>query len=524
MMKNNSLVTIRTHISYYESCFYFLVWSCAIIYSVYQFYLANNYFNDYYDAYGDFDSGWIWVGKKRDISDQEWLVWLTLVNRLIPYIFIHHFISQIIKILCYWYILSSIIFLYHYLGTLSMLCAVLQPSFLHILTHICSKNTAWIIHILYLFVIHILKIPNGTFQSWLGITDEKHYILTLLMCWIHLRSISHNMDSIDDQFSNSNNFIQKLAYCLYLPTLFLGPLILYHEFVESVCMSNYIIYHKESRNSIIDFIFQINHPHEYWNYQRLLTFILNLVRYMFWLYVTELLLHFIYINAIQYHSQVVQNLNSWALYGLGYCMGQFFLNKYVVIYGTCSSLCYLDNIKAPSQPKCIARIHLYSDMWKHFDRGLYKFLIRYIYVPIQKSQKYRYFGKLFASFSCFTFVFIWHGIQMNIFIWTLLNFIGIVIEDIGVSIGKSKQYHKIQNMYLSSRNTKRLHCMLASPLLAISAISNFYFLGGREIGNIFTENILYGSWKSLSILLFFLYCCCHVSVDVKSWELRHIRR
>ncbi|XP_071637789.1 protein-cysteine N-palmitoyltransferase Rasp isoform X4 [Temnothorax longispinosus] len=465
-------------------------------------------FDDYYDAYGDFDSGWIWVGKKRDISDQEWLVWLTLVNRLIPYIFIHHFISQIIKvhsnnmILCYWYIVSSIIFLYHYLGTLSMLCAILQPSFLHILTHICSKNTAWTIHILYLFVIHILKTPNGTFQSWLGITDEKHYILTLLMCWIHLRSISHNMDSIDDQFSNSNNFIQKLAYCLYLPTLFLGPLILYHEFVES-----------------------INQPHEYWNYQRLLTFILNLVRYMFWLYVTELLLHFIYTNAIQYHSQVVQNLNSWALYGLGYCMGQFFFNKYVVIYGTCSSLCYLDNIKAPSQPKCIARIHLYSDMWKHFDRGLYKFLIRYIYVPIQKSQKYRYFGKLFASFTCFTFVFIWHGIQMNIFIWTLLNFIGIIIENIGVSIGKSKQYHKILNMYLSSRNTKRLHCMLASPLLAISAISNFYFLGGREIGNIFIQNILYdGSWKSLSILLFFLYCCCHVSVDVKSWELRHIRR
>ncbi|XP_071637796.1 protein-cysteine N-palmitoyltransferase Rasp isoform X11 [Temnothorax longispinosus] len=440
--------------------------------------LSIKNFDDYYDAYGDFDSGWIWVGKKRDISDQEWLI------------------------LCYWYIVSSIIFLYHYLGTLSMLCAILQPSFLHILTHICSKNTAWTIHILYLFVIHILKTPNGTFQSWLGITDEKHYILTLLMCWIHLRSISHNMDSIDDQFSNSNNFIQKLAYCLYLPTLFLGPLILYHEFVES-----------------------INQPHEYWNYQRLLTFILNLVRYMFWLYVTELLLHFIYTNAIQYHSQVVQNLNSWALYGLGYCMGQFFFNKYVVIYGTCSSLCYLDNIKAPSQPKCIARIHLYSDMWKHFDRGLYKFLIRYIYVPIQKSQKYRYFGKLFASFTCFTFVFIWHGIQMNIFIWTLLNFIGIIIENIGVSIGKSKQYHKILNMYLSSRNTKRLHCMLASPLLAISAISNFYFLGGREIGNIFIQNILYdGSWKSLSILLFFLYCCCHVSVDVKSWELRHIRR
>lgn len=74
--------------------------------------------------------------------------------------------------------------------------------------------------------------------------------------------------------------------------------------------------------------------------------------------------------------QVVQNLNPWALYGLGYCMGQFFLNKYVVIYGICNTLCNLDNVKAPPPPKCIARIHLYSDMWKHFDRGLYKFLIR----------------------------------------------------------------------------------------------------------------------------------------------------
>ncbi|KAL0110442.1 hypothetical protein PUN28_013809 [Cardiocondyla obscurior] len=501
-MKKNCFLTINS----YENYFYFLVWSCAIIYSVYQFYLANNYFNDYNDAYGDFDSGWTWVGKKRDISDQEWLVWLTLKDKLIPYVFIHHFISQIIKInsnnstiLCCWYILSSIIFLYCYLGPLGILCTLLQPSLFYILTCMCSKNKAWIIHISYLFVMYILKIPNGIFQSWLGITDKEHYILTLILCWIHLRSISHNMDSHNDQFSESNNFIQKLAYCLYLPTLFFGPLILYHEFIAS-----------------------INQQHQYWNCQRFITFTLQLVRYMFWLYLTELILHFIYINAMQYHLQVVQNLNSWALYGLGYCMGQFFFNKYFVIYGTCSNLCYLDNIKAPSQPKCIARVHLYSDMWKYFDRGLYKFLIRYIYVPIQTSKGY--IGKLFASFLCFTFIFIWHGIQINIFIWTLLNYIGIVIEDISIAIGKSKQYRKMQNTYLSSRNTKRLHCMLASPLLAMSAISNFYFLGGQEIGNIFIQNMLHGSWKSLFILLFFLYCCCQVSLNIKNWELHRVKR
>lgn len=138
----------------------------------------------------------------------------------------------IFQILCSWYILSSSVFLFYYLGISSVLCIV-QPGILHILTCICSKNVAWSIHVTFLFVIHILKIPDGMFQRLLELNDEQHYILTLIMCWIHLRSISHNMDTIDQSIT-TNNFIQKLAYCLYLPTLFFGPLILYHEFVDSV--------------------------------------------------------------------------------------------------------------------------------------------------------------------------------------------------------------------------------------------------------------------------------------------------
>jgi len=132
------------------------------------------------------------------------------------------------------------------------LCVMLQPILIHILTYKCTKSIAWFIHVLYLFIIHILKIPDGIFQSWLEFNDEQHYILTLTMCWIHLRSISHNIDTIDDKLSTSNNFIKKLAYCLYLPTLFLGPLILYHEFHKSVCIR--IICHNIYRISKFNFI------------------------------------------------------------------------------------------------------------------------------------------------------------------------------------------------------------------------------------------------------------------------------
>lgn len=66
------------------------------LFSFFFFFISD--FDDYYDEYGDFDSGWTWVGRKRDISDLEWRVWLALVWRLIPCVFVHNFVSQYIKV------------------------------------------------------------------------------------------------------------------------------------------------------------------------------------------------------------------------------------------------------------------------------------------------------------------------------------------------------------------------------------------------------------------------------------------
>ena len=49
------------------------------------------------------------------------------------------------------------------------------------------------------------------------------------------------------------------------------------------------------------------------------------------------------------------------------------------MYGWSCFLAKLDGVAAPPHPKCIGRIHLYSDMWRHFDNGLYLFMQKYIY-------------------------------------------------------------------------------------------------------------------------------------------------
>ena len=65
-----------------------------------------------------------------------------------------------------------------------------------------------------------------------------------------------------------------------------------------------------------------------------------------------------------FQPHVVENLNLWALCGMGYALGQFFQLKYVIMYGTSSLLSKLDDMAAPPHPKCIGRIHVYSDMWR----------------------------------------------------------------------------------------------------------------------------------------------------------------
>lgn len=102
---------------------------------------------------------------------------------------------------------------------------------------------------------------------------------------------------------------------------------------------------------------------------------------------------------------------------------------------------------------------------------------RYIYIPTLHKKTIS--NKIFSSFLCFTFVYIWHGTHNCILIWSVLNFVGITMETI---------FKNVRNVKV----TRRVSCILATPLLAMSAISNFYFFAGTDVGNIFAKRFLEG--------------------------------
>ncbi|XP_063983385.1 protein-cysteine N-palmitoyltransferase Rasp [Diachasmimorpha longicaudata] len=495
----------RVDLNKLETVFYFIAWSGGIFYGLYQLFLAGVYFEDYDDAFNDFGPGWSWVGRKRDISDIEWSLWIPFMYQLIPWVTLHLTFSQYLKwsecsstIICCWYIAISVAFLCYYAGGVAMIFLLTQPCIACLLTSFRSKRIAYVIHFATLGVIQLSPTLEIVIQDWLMLQEDVYQMIVIAVCWMQLRTISCSIDNITD-YKHRNivgflkNFIQSTAYCLYLPTLFLGPFVLYSDFIRG-----------------------IEGPFKPWTFRRISIFILNITRFTFWIFFTDLSMHFIYCNALQYHPDFVAQLNPWAFYAMGYAMGQYFLNKYVVFYGTYGEISRADDINAPPPPKCIGRIHLYSEMWKHFDRGLYQFLIRYIYVPIASMEIP--LKKILASFISFGFVFLWHGVQLFIFTWSFLNFLGLTIEGIARSVGNTPGFIDWEEKWLTSKNIRRFHCMLASPLLALSAISNFYFFAGQDIGNIFIYRIFHDSPKAVGILLFLLYCCCQVSTEMKNRE------
>ncbi len=122
------------------------------------------------------------------------------------------------------------------------------------------------------------------------------------------------------------------------------------------------------------FFFQLHSDYVPLSFDRVKCLCLTFARYLTWLFVNHGVLHLLYFNALQYDLDILGEVDLWGVIGIAFCMGQFFHMKYNVYYGVPRALLMADSVEMPAATKCICRIALYSDMWKYFDNGLYKFI------------------------------------------------------------------------------------------------------------------------------------------------------
>ncbi|XP_077296557.1 protein-cysteine N-palmitoyltransferase Rasp [Arctopsyche grandis] len=510
----------------------FFVWMLTVFISLYSLYeFSKNIDTEILSE--NVSPGWYSLGRLKDTSDYEWNYWKSFAISLLPWLFIHGSVAELLRqnkcsYLHLWYCTISSIFIAYNFGSVTLLIMLSQPV-IYWCVLICrgTIGSIWICSFVCLLMINIMKnlydMNSYHFLMLTKFNNEKFYMVLVALSWIQLRCISVSLESIADTKNDQNyrsvrfrisihkyRIIHMLSYSLYLPLLFLGPLILYKDFQKS-----------------------FNVPTSPFK-RRLFNLIANLSRYLTWLSFIEFCLHFVYFNALQYDLKIIEMMPGWCFYGGGLWMGLYFYFKYLITYGFTGSLTAFDDIAPETPPRCILRVHLYSQMWKYFDVGLHKFLLRYIYKPIlsqldeedvnKKDSVFLLAVKCLASLLCFIFVFLWHGLQYFIFLWSMLNYLGIVLESIAKTISETKTCKRLTSKIFHTKLAmQRFYAALCTPVLMVSALSNFYFFGGMEVGDAFVIRFLNQSAESFALMCFCLYCSCRVSQYCARFNARSIK-
>lgn len=362
-----------------------------------------------------------------------------------------------------------------------------------------KKISIWFITSLWLVVLNYLKFESNfkMVTEVLNLRDDKIHDFLVIFAWNLLKNISFNIERAEANDSNDlkYTFVNCLGYVFYFPTFICGPHVIYSRYADMLDKTE-------------------ETPPTRARYQSL---ILNLLRYAFWFLFTEFSLHFLYIHSIVMNLDL-KLLNPLTFYGVGYLMGQFFNNKYIIHYGVPITFGQFDGIPMPKTPICICRVHKYSDMWKWFDHGLYEFLFKYIYTNVC-TRKSSAIVKIFAGFLTFLFIYVWHGFFDYILIWSILNCACIVLEKLVYHVIDSERFHhKALSFVKTENNVHRLRAYIGSHVLIPAVLSNFFFFGGVEVGWEFMRRTYLdglANYAKISSCIFLLY---PVAEAIKQWK------
>ncbi|KAK6455380.1 glycerol transporter [Scheffersomyces xylosifermentans] len=204
------------------------------------------------------------------------------------------------------------------------------------------------------------------------------------------------------------NVVNYLAYITYTPLFIAGPIITFNDYLYQ---SNY-----QQVSSVKD-------------YRR--TFIYFL-RFLFCVFVMEFLLHFMYVVAVSktkaWHGDTPFQISMIGLFNLN-----IIWLKLLIPWRLFRFWSLLDGIDPPENMiRCMDNNYSALQFWRAWHRSYNKWIIRYIYVPLGGGGKYRIVNSLFV----FSFVAIWHDIELRLLMWGWLVVLFLMPEIIAIAIFK----------------------------------------------------------------------------------------
>ena len=448
------------------------------------------------------------LGGYRDFSDFQWRYYRGNLHLIIIFASIFIFISKMIKkyldtdYLKYFYLLFgfSFAFFLHRIKIIYLILVLLASYSLCINYSIFGRK--WFIALTWILCIIIKatsEIWNGYGINFIQVSDFFEYPLLgwqSVFGFNMLRIISFNMeysDFLEKKIGNESlvsidkvknhckkcnegkfcltalkfiflkqkdfSFLNLLIYIFYPPFYFSGPIIMFQSFIFQV--NNY----------------RINKHNNFFDKKRL-----YLIRCICIFIILEIFNHYIYVNAIMTNkdnSWIFEEFrNNYSYYNYAFLAFNnlvFTFLKFSLIWKIARLWGWVDGVYAEeNMNRCIYNNYSFEGFWRQWHRSYNIWLIRYVYIPLGGRKK-----RIFNTFIIFSFVALWHDLQLNLLIWAWFIYICLIPEVI------IKNYFNNENrQYLKNKMWFRyLRAWVCSTVILLMIAANLigFGIGNKEL-------------------------------------------
>nr|XP_040033854.1 protein-cysteine N-palmitoyltransferase HHAT [Gasterosteus aculeatus aculeatus]XP_040033855.1 protein-cysteine N-palmitoyltransferase HHAT [Gasterosteus aculeatus aculeatus]XP_040033856.1 protein-cysteine N-palmitoyltransferase HHAT [Gasterosteus aculeatus aculeatus] len=469
----------------------------AHLYSFYQLHIFSKAHEAGLEREFQLEKGLV-KGFKRDPSDFEWTFWTEWAKKSLLWTLAGHGVISRLTSIFYPKLRVPALTIYGFLAASSVLgirgvSVLLVHLGLSFSVALLQKSAlSWATNLLLLSTLHIRPLQEIQ-RGWYK-TEEEYYLLLFSVAVCGLRFISFSLERCwsPGERRGALELCWLLSYTFYHPFFFNGPVVTYPDYIEQMQRSS-----EECDGD-----------------QSLFTYlVLRLGRIILWWCTAEYLIHVMYMHCIQSNETYLEILPPWALGGLALALVQFFFLKYLVLFGLPSTLATLDKLVPPKLPRCVSIMYSFTGMWRHFDEGLYRWLIRYIYVPLGGS-RHGHLYKMLSTGLAFGFVCLWHGGHDYLQYWALMNWAGVLVENGLKSLFASSVIRSVVEQNVSAAMERRCVGLLCAVSTAMLILSNLVFLGGTHVGRVFWKRVFIQGWSTVAPpMLAFLYCFAQIGLQ-----------
>ncbi|KAG8532754.1 uncharacterized protein KY384_002632 [Bacidia gigantensis] len=224
------------------------------------------------------------------------------------------------------------------------------------------------------------------------------------------------------------SFKNYFAYTLYAPLYLAGPILTFNDFISQ-------------QRHIVSSI----------SAQRIVTYG---IRFLLALLTMEVMIHFIYVVAISKAQPAWEVYTPFQLSMLGFFNLHHIWLKLLLPWRMFRLWALLDGVDPPENVvRCMSDNYSALAFWRGWHRSFNRWIIRYIYIPMGGSSSRAGPGiwgtlrSMFSIFTTFSFVAMWHDIQLRLLVWGWLITLFILPEVSAAFLFPKSKWQKRKEAY-----------------------------------------------------------------------------